>query len=45
MNKISLLVVLCYLALAQPIIHADIQADLLAYWTFDEGKGDTIKDN
>ena len=45
MNKISLLVILCYLALAQPIIHADIQADLIAHWTFDEGKGGTIKDS
>jgi len=41
---VSLTVILCFLVLTQPT-SASIDKLLVAHWTFDEGKGDTIKDS
>ena len=41
---VSLTVILCFLVLTQPT-SASIGKSLVAHWTFDEGKGDTIKDS
>ena len=41
---VSLTVIFCFLVLTQPT-SASIGKSLVAHWTFDEGKGDTIKDS
>ena len=41
---VSLTVILCFLVLTQPT-SASIGKSLVAHWTFDEGKGSTIKDS
>jgi len=41
---VSLTVILCFLVLTQPN-SASIGKSLVAHWTFDEAKGDTVKDS
>ena len=41
---VSITVILCFLVLTQPN-SASIGKSLVAHWTFDEAKGDTVKDS
>lgn len=42
---LSALILLCVGLITQPLFSANIEDDLVAYWSFNEMKGDTANDS